>query len=91
MIFRSRSSLAPSFCLAVLLVAAPALAQQAPVPDQPALDSPAAAAELQGPELIRAVQEQLAVRGLDPGSIDGIVGQRTREAVRIFEDRKSVV
>ncbi len=34
---------------------------------------------------VRAMQEALAKKGFNPGSIDGIVGPKTREAIAAFE------
>jgi peptidoglycan hydrolase-like protein with peptidoglycan-binding domain len=39
------------------------------------------------PDKIRVVQQALQSKGFDPGPIDGIVGPRTKEAVRNFQDR----
>ena len=36
-------------------------------------------------ELVRNVQQALAGKGFDPGPIDGIMGPRTREAIRGFQ------
>jgi hypothetical protein len=36
---------------------------------------------------IRQVQQELRKKGLDPGPIDGILGPRTKETVRNFQDR----
>jgi peptidoglycan hydrolase-like protein with peptidoglycan-binding domain len=36
---------------------------------------------------VRTVQRALEQKGFDPGPPDGIVGPRTREAVRRFQDR----
>lgn len=37
-------------------------------------------------EGIKKVQDALKSKGFDPGPIDGVVGPRTREAVRRFQD-----
>jgi len=37
-------------------------------------------------EAIKKVQDALKSKGFDPGPIDGVVGPRTREAVRRFQD-----
>jgi peptidoglycan hydrolase-like protein with peptidoglycan-binding domain len=39
---------------------------------------------------IRQVQQELRKKGLDPGPIDGILGPRTKETVRNFQDRYGV-
>ena len=36
---------------------------------------------------IRQVQQVLQQKGFDPGPLDGIVGPRTREATRKYQDR----
>ncbi len=36
---------------------------------------------------IRQAQQELLKKGFDPGPIDGILGPRTKEAVRNFQDR----
>ena len=38
-------------------------------------------------ENVRVVQSGLRDKGMNPGPIDGIVGPRTREAVRAFQTR----
>ena len=38
-------------------------------------------------EDVRVVQRGLRDKGMDPGPIDGVVGPRTREAVRAFQTR----
>jgi peptidoglycan hydrolase-like protein with peptidoglycan-binding domain len=39
---------------------------------------------------IRSVQQALHDKGFDPGPIDGIVGSKTQEAVRNFQDRYGI-
>ena len=41
-------------------------------------------------ENIRQVQEALSKRGFDPGPVDGILGPKTEEAVRNFQDRYGI-
>lgn len=41
--------------------------------------------ELKGAELIRMVQLTLKDSGFDPGPIDGILGPKTREAIKKFQ------
>ncbi|MBK6660083.1 MAG: peptidoglycan-binding protein [Proteobacteria bacterium] len=61
--------------------------------------APAAAAAPQAvaaqPNLNQAVsnlQSQLAARGYDPGPIDGVMGERTRQAIRAYQrDRQMPV
>ncbi len=45
-----------------------------------------AAARRDPPSLVPAVQRALVARGYEPGPIDGIVGTRTRAAVRAFQE-----
>lgn len=63
----------------------PATAQQSTPPDITKVDTQAV--PTLSPEKIRVVQQALQSKGFDPGPIDGIVGPRTREAVRNFQDR----
>lgn len=66
---------------------------------QTAQAAPAAAAAPQAvaaqPNLNQAVsnlQSQLAARGYDPGPIDGVMGERTRQAIRAYQrDRQMPV
>jgi len=39
-----------------------------------------------GREIIRKVQAALEAKGFDPGPIDGVVGPRTRAAVRKYQE-----
>jgi peptidoglycan hydrolase-like protein with peptidoglycan-binding domain len=41
--------------------------------------------DLKGAELIRVVQLTLKNSGFDPGPIDGIMGPKTREAIKRFQ------
>lgn len=43
------------------------------------------ASNVSGPELIRAIQQQLRARGFDPGPADGAAGTRTVNAAREFQ------
>jgi peptidoglycan hydrolase-like protein with peptidoglycan-binding domain len=54
------------------------------VPDEADLTSFARALETERTKRVRVVQEQLAVRGYDPGSADGHLGPRTRKALAQF-------
>lgn len=67
------------------IAALPATAQQATPPDITKVDTQAVPTLT--PDKIRAVQQALQSKGIDPGPIDGIIGPRTREAVRNFQDR----
>ena len=63
----------------------PVSAQQSTAPDLVKVDTQAVPTLT--PDKIRAVQQALQSKGIDPGPIDGIIGPRTREAVRNFQDR----
>ncbi len=39
-----------------------------------------------GRDIIRKIQATLQAKGFDPGPIDGVVGPRTRAAVRKYQD-----
>jgi peptidoglycan hydrolase-like protein with peptidoglycan-binding domain len=54
------------------------------VPDEADLTSFARALETERTKRVRVAQEQLAVRGYDPGSADGHLGPRTRKALAQF-------
>jgi peptidoglycan hydrolase-like protein with peptidoglycan-binding domain len=41
-------------------------------------------------ERVRRVQERLAAAGFDPGPADGIVGARTRAALRAFQEARNL-
>jgi peptidoglycan hydrolase-like protein with peptidoglycan-binding domain len=41
-------------------------------------------------ERVRRVQERLAAAGFDPGPADGIVGARTRAALRAFQEARDL-
>jgi peptidoglycan hydrolase-like protein with peptidoglycan-binding domain len=41
-------------------------------------------------DAVRHVQQALQRKGFDPGPIDGILGPRTRQAVRNFQDRYGI-
>lgn len=68
---------------------------QAPKPDKP---EPKPKPEGSGPVLklgarggpVRKLQERLKDLGLDPGSVDGIMGPKTVAAVKRFQDRKGI-
>jgi peptidoglycan hydrolase-like protein with peptidoglycan-binding domain len=67
------------------IAAFPATAQQPAPPDLTKVDTQAVSTLT--PDKIRVVQQALQGKGIDPGPIDGIVGPRTREAVRNLQDR----
>ncbi len=52
----------------------------AALPEEPESDSAGP-----GPELVRTVQEALTALGYDAGAADGMIGPRTRAAVRAFQ------
>jgi peptidoglycan hydrolase-like protein with peptidoglycan-binding domain len=64
-----------AFALALMLVAAPASAQQCRASFVPGLELAA----------IRDIQEQLRAHGFDPGPADGRLGARTCSAVRAYQ------
>jgi peptidoglycan hydrolase-like protein with peptidoglycan-binding domain len=39
---------------------------------------------------VRRVQQALQAKGFDPGPIDGVIGPRTEDAVRNFQDRYGI-
>jgi peptidoglycan hydrolase-like protein with peptidoglycan-binding domain len=41
-------------------------------------------------ERVRQVQERLAAAGFDPGPVDGVVGGRTRAALRAFQEARGL-
>lgn len=41
-------------------------------------------------DTVRQVQQQLASRGFDPGPVDGVMGPRTREALKDFHRSKGM-
>src|SRR5690349_1333666 len=47
-------------------------------------------ASAQTTEEIRAAQQALKGKGLDPGPIDGVDGPKTREAVRQFQKQQNL-
>src|SRR5919109_910268 len=50
-------------------------------------ESPAAQAPALTPDLIKQAQEALKMEGLHPGPVDGVVGPRTRQALRAYQAR----
>jgi peptidoglycan hydrolase-like protein with peptidoglycan-binding domain len=50
--------------------------------------APAAAAL--SPEQVRRVQQRLVEVGHDPGTVDGIMGGRTRDALRSFQQSRGL-
>ncbi len=41
-------------------------------------------------ELIRRVQMGLIIKGYEPGTIDGVMGEQTRLALKLFQSRNSL-
>jgi peptidoglycan hydrolase-like protein with peptidoglycan-binding domain len=39
---------------------------------------------------VRRLQERLRAQGVDPGSIDGVMGQQTQDALREFQRRNGL-
>jgi hypothetical protein len=50
--------------------------------------APAAAAL--SPEQVRRVQQRLVEVGHDPGTVDGVMGEKTREALRSFQQTRGL-
>jgi peptidoglycan hydrolase-like protein with peptidoglycan-binding domain len=50
--------------------------------------APAAAAL--SPEQVRRVQERLVEVGHDPGTVDGVMGEKTRQALRSFQQTRGL-
>ncbi len=46
---------------------------------------PTRQAEMSQRELVRAIQRELDQAGYDPGPVDGVMGSRTREAIRAYQ------
>jgi hypothetical protein len=42
------------------------------------------------PEQVRRVQERLVEFGHDPGTVDGVMGERTRQALRSFQQARGL-
>lgn len=77
------ASIAGAFLAAI--AAFPATAQQSTPADLTRVDTQAV--PTLNPDKVRIIQQALQSKGIDPGPIDGIYGPRTREAVRMFQDR----
>jgi hypothetical protein len=60
-----------------------------PVPRPAAVPRPTGAAPA-APATIERVQRALAALGFDPGGVDGVLGERTREALRAYQARKGI-
>ena len=45
----------------------------------------------QGDPLVRAVQAELAAKGYDPGPADGLMGNKTRQAIALYQSRNGLV
>ena len=76
-------------CLILLVLAVPAHAVMAPRAEAPVFLTPIADVEEMTPEMARAfivgTQEELAKLGYAPGPADGIMGGRTRAAIRAYQ------
>ena len=53
-------------------------------------DSSARSSSTGGQYDVKAVQEALKDKGFDPGPADGVMGQKTREALRSFQQSKNI-
>jgi rare lipoprotein A len=53
-------------------------------------ESPAAQAPALSPDQVKQAQEALKLEGLHPGAIDGVVGPRTRQALRAYQAREGL-
>ena len=49
--------------------------------------SPAAQTPALTPDQVKRAQESLKAEGWDPGPVDGVVGPRTRQALRAYQAR----
>jgi peptidoglycan hydrolase-like protein with peptidoglycan-binding domain len=79
----------------VSLPAAPVLAQanqpgqaQQTGPDTSKLDM--SAVPSLNEEKVRRAQQALQAKGFDPGPIDGVIGPKTEDAIRNFQDRYGI-
>jgi rare lipoprotein A len=72
--------------IASLLAAWPAAAGQPRGPEEP----PAAPAPARTEDQIKQAQEALKVEGFHPGPVDGVVGPRTRQALRAYQAREGL-
>jgi hypothetical protein len=75
-----------TIALLALLAAGPAQAagegssaQDSEIADAPELD------EASFPDLVADAQRLLTLRGFDPGPVDGLLGMRTRRAIRAYQ------
>ncbi|MFZ1815395.1 MAG: peptidoglycan-binding protein [Rhizobiaceae bacterium] len=50
-------------------------------------DQPGLSTELSPAEMIKRTQQLLATLGFDPGPADGVMGSKTRDAIRKFQER----
>src|SRR5436190_15874783 len=76
---------------AITLPAAPLLAQ-ANQPASTATDTKLdmGAVPSLNEDKVRRVQQALQSKGFDPGPIDGVIGPRTEDAIRGFQDRYGI-
>lgn len=65
------------------VVALPAASQSA---SQPAVDAPVPAGRM----LVLEIQQHLSALGLDPGPVDGLLGEQTRQTIRAFEQEEGL-
>ena len=72
---------------AITLPTAPLLAQQTSA-DTNKLDM--GAVPPLSEDKVRRVQQALQSRGFDPGPIDGVIGPKTEDALRNFQDRYGI-
>ncbi|MGD9783180.1 MAG: peptidoglycan-binding protein [Hyphomicrobiaceae bacterium] len=81
----AKTTLSLAAACAVLL-GTPVLAQ-APESGTPLTELDMAAIPTLGADAIRTVQRKLQQKAIDPGPIDGIVGERTIAAIKTFQER----
>jgi rare lipoprotein A len=53
-------------------------------------EPPAAQAPALTPDQVKQAQEALKMEGLHPGPVDGVVGPRTRQALRVYQARAGI-
>ncbi len=75
--------------LVSLLAAWPTMTAAGQPPRSPG-EAPAAQAPALTADQVKQAQEALKTEGFHPGSIDGVVGRRTREALRAYQTREGL-
>ncbi|HEX9647678.1 MAG TPA: peptidoglycan-binding domain-containing protein [Alphaproteobacteria bacterium] len=65
--------------------------QAAAAPAAPTATAALAPAAVSGPQLVRDIQSGLARMGYDPGPIDGVMGPRTRDAIRQYQGQHGLL